>query len=71
MTGSGVKTATEAAERLGVNVVTVKRWARGGTMQAIRRRPWLFTEDEVERRRTELLEEARRKFAHLADGEAS
>jgi hypothetical protein len=69
MTGSDVKTATEAAERLGVAVVTVKRWGRDGTMNAIRRRPWLFAEAEVERRRGELLAEAQARLAYLRDAE--
>jgi len=70
MTGSDVKTASEAALRLGVTSVTVKRWAKDGTMTAIRATPWLFAAAEVERRRVEMAEEAKAKLAHLA-GEAA
>lgn len=71
MTATDVKTASEAAARLGVTVVTVKRWARSGRMQHIRKTPWLFESDEVERVAAKLLEETRAKLAHLADEAAS
>jgi predicted site-specific integrase-resolvase len=71
MTGSDVKTAAEAAERLGVTHMTIQRWAKDGTLTAIRKAPLLFDAAEVERRAAVMAEAARAKAAHLAAEAAS
>lgn len=43
-------TVTEAAERLGVHVETVRRWARSGRVPARRNisRQWMFSLDDLD-----------------------
>lgn len=60
-----VKTVAETAERLGVTIVTVKRWAADGQLTAIRESPFLFAEAEVERKVAELITELEGRLAHL------
>ncbi len=65
MTGTDVKSAAEAAERLGVAVVTVQRWADDGQMPPIRKAPLIFDAAVVERRAAEMIIDLRAKLAHL------
>ena len=66
MSTPDVLTRAEAAERLGVTVVTVTRWVADGRLTAIRDDPWLFAASEIERLAAELAAEYTAKAAHLA-----
>ena len=47
----GLVTTPEAARRIGVNPLTVKRWARAGKLEGsnLAGRLWAFRRDDVER----------------------
>jgi excisionase family DNA binding protein len=41
--------ATEAAERLGIHPSLVRFYLRDGRLKAARQRPWMISEEELER----------------------
>lgn len=63
-----VMTRAEVAERLGISIVTVRRWGDEGRLTAIRRTPGLYDRREVEELAAEMAEEAQAR-AELLRGE--
>jgi transcriptional regulator with XRE-family HTH domain len=63
-----VRTRAEAADRLGVSVVTVTRWAEDGRLPFVRRDPWMFATPDLDALAGELAEEYEAKARALRAG---
>lgn len=68
MTTSTLKTTTQAAERLGVTVVTIRRWTEDGRLTAAQRLDnglYLFDDAEIERAVASRVAELRTELSRL------
>jgi predicted site-specific integrase-resolvase len=65
MAAAELKTASEAARRLGVAHVTILRWAADGQLPIAGENPMTFKAADIERKAAELIDDLQKKLDWL------